>query len=694
MKQYILYLKAILNSYSEILFLQGFITGAIILLSTFINPSIGIAGLISVLSAYFIARFLNMGREFLESGFYTYNALLVGLSIGYLFKITPLTIFFTIIAGILTFIFSVMLYKIFSYYLALPILSIPFVVISSILYLSAYSYSNLFVDSLYPHSHFEFLEDIFPLWLSGYFKSLGAILFLPDVFIGIIFSILLFFSSRILFLLSIIGYITGSLSLYFLTGSYSQAFSDITNFNFILIAMALGGIFLIPSIKSYFIALIGVITSTIVLSATKTFWSFYGIPIFTFPFNFTTLSFIYVLGALGFPLLAKIIRKNPEETLDYYLTTQKRFSGTTRGIYLPFSGEWTVWQGFNDEWTHKGNWKYAYDFVITDENGKTYKGDGLNLTDYYAFKKPVLSPVRGRVVKVVSNLPDNPIGTVDRENNWGNYIVIYDFRGFYVELSHFAQNSIKVKEGDWVEIGSFLGLCGNSGYSPQPHIHIQVQATEEVGSLTLPFSFISYISGKQFFSNNLPKKKEKVKPAYPDISIKNKLSFYLDNQFIYEIYKNNQKIDEFSMKVKMEIDGTFYFETEKGKLYFGKDESSFYFYSLKGDDKYLKIIFRAIPKIPLISEKDIKWIDFIPFDIAFNNLFKNLILFIASFNHSIGLVKYEGKIIDYGKFEGLIKNPFSKKEYKSYVILDENLGFKEIKIDSIKFVLKKINYGG
>ena len=59
---------------------------------------------------------------------------------------------------------------------------------------------------------------------------------------------------------------------------------------------------------------------------------------------------------------------------------------------------------------------------------------------------------------MVNSLPDNPPGQADKENNWGNYVVIYDKRGFYVLLAHFKQNSIKVKEGDYVAVAYNLNV--------------------------------------------------------------------------------------------------------------------------------------------------------------------------------------------------------------------------------------------
>ncbi len=688
--------RAVLNSYAEVLFIQQSpLIGFILMLVSFLNPSVGVGGLVSLTSAYLFARFIGMGKVFLETGFYTYNALLVGLSVGYLFKITPLTLTFTAVAGVLTLVFSVMLYSVFSYYLRLPILSVPFVVISSMLYLSASGYANLFAGSFYTHFNIYELEIYTPLWLAGYFKSLGAILFSPTVLAGILFTILILIFSRIMLFLAITGYYTGTLLEGMMLGSFEKAFLDVNNFNFILVAMAIGGVFLIPSLKSYVMSVVGVIISTVVLSSVKSFWSIYGIPAFTLPFNFTSLSMLYVLGLVNFPMIARYIRKTPEGTLDYYLTYIKRFRGTERGIHLPFAGEWTVWQGFDDEWTHKGIWKYAYDFIITDEGGKSFSNSGENLEDYYAFRKPVLSPVRGRVVRVVSDLPDNPIGKVDKENNWGNLVVIYDERGFYVELSHFSQSSIRVKEGDWVEIGTLLGLCGNSGYSPQPHIHIQVQSMPEPNSPTLPFSFVDYISDGKFFSNFLPKKGSRLSPAYTSKHLSNRLAFAIGNEFVYEAWEEDAKVGELMFKVNMDVDGSFFFESEKGKLYFGKHEGTFYFYRFEGKDPYLKLLFLAAPRIPLVEKEGVEWEDYVPLNVSLNPYKRAAILFFSSFNHRVFSTEYRGKIYEGGKsLRGKILPPLVGEEIPTEVEIDNTLGFKRVRVGRLELKLKETFIGG
>ncbi len=164
---------AILNSYSEIFFIRGLIPGILMFAITLVNPNVAVAGLISVVAAYLFARFIRLDKTFLESGFYTYNPLLVGLSIGYLFQITTFTILLVIFAGVLTFVLTIALFNFTSYYLRLPVLSLPFVIVSSLAWMASSRYSNLYVNSMYPQYTLQ-LEDHVPVWIAGFSPFRGS----------------------------------------------------------------------------------------------------------------------------------------------------------------------------------------------------------------------------------------------------------------------------------------------------------------------------------------------------------------------------------------------------------------------------------------------------------------------------------------------------------------------------------------
>jgi urea transporter/murein DD-endopeptidase MepM/ murein hydrolase activator NlpD len=604
-------LRAVFASYAEVFFLPGSAAGVVICAATFLHPNVGCAGVLSVLAAYGFARLVRMERQFLKSGYYTYNPLLVGLSLGHLFQFTPLTAFLVGAGGVLTFLVTVSAAQVFAGLGRLPILSVPFVVVSSIAYLATLRYSNLLVRAQWNAPWFT-AEFGLPYWLAGFFKAFGAVLFTPSVVVGVVLALVTLCYSRVLLLLALGGYLVGAGVRSLMLGSAVRAFGDANNFNFIFIAMAVGGVFLLPSLGGYLLAAVAVTVATVCLDAITGFWSYYGIPAFTLPFNLVTLGFLHVLTLLRHPLVTAVAGRTPEERLGNHLADRLRYRGQEFTLHLPFAGRWTVWQGWNGRWTHQGSWRYAYDFVIAGEDGRTHRGDGTRLEDYHCFRKPVLSPARGRVVQVIDDLPDRPPGGADSSHNWGNLVILQDARGQFVELSHFAEKSIRVQVGQWVERGAPLGQCGNSGYSPQPHIHIQVQATDAVGAPSLPFSFVSFLEGNEYRANHLPAEGGAVEPLFRDKHLDNLTNFVLDETVEYRLLRPGRPEGRLLARVRMAVDGTFFLETARGCLYFGKHEGTFYFYRLDGDDPGLRILFLALPRLPLARRDRLTWSDHVP----------------------------------------------------------------------------------
>ncbi|SER41490.1 M23 family metallopeptidase [Natrinema salaciae] len=153
-------------------------------------------------------------------------------------------------------------------------------------------------------------------------------------------------------------------------------------------------------------------------------------------------------------------------------------------LALPFDGQWTVINGGVTEATSH-SWmlvaqRYAYDFVITDEDGATHSGDGIELAEYHVFGKPIRSPAAGTVVKTKDCLRDypRPGGGWLEWRTWdirGNHVVIKHAGDEYSLLAHLREGSVSVSPGDHVERGEVIGECGNSGHSGEPHLHFQLQ---------------------------------------------------------------------------------------------------------------------------------------------------------------------------------------------------------------------------
>lgn len=678
--------EVLLHSYSEILFLRSRLAGAVLLVVTLLHPNVGVAGIVSVVAAYLFSRLIGMGSRFLESGFFTYNALLVGLSVGYLFQLGPLSLFLATAAGIFSFVISVTLNGVFSVYLKLPILSLPFVLVSSITWLAAQGYGDVhLVGGAY--SGVALTGSSFPLWLGGFFNALGAILFMPQPLAGLAIALVMLWASRLLFLLALGGYLLGAGLGALLGGSAVAAFGDINGFNYILIAMALGGVFLIPSPRSYLVAATGVAVATLLISAVRLFWAHYGIPVFTLPFNLVAMGFLYALGSVGYPLITRRLRATPEQNLDDYLGTSRRFGWPAREIALPLVGEWTVWQAFDGDWTHRDSWRYAYDFVI-ERDGASHQGGGSELTDYYAWGQPVVAPCRGRVIKVIADLHDNPPGHVDSQNNWGNLVIIESPLGWYVELSHFAQGSIGVKEGDWVEVGSPLGLCGNSGYSPQPHVHVQLQATAQVGAVTLPFRFKGYVEKGLFRPHGLPAEGATVEPLYPDRGLELRTAFPLESQLRYRLFENEQQTGELRLTVCMGEGGESRLDSGRGRLYFARDDYSFYFYRLEGSDPRLAGLFAALPRLPLVYRKDLHWQDTPPSSAVTSSRVAKLVFdLLRACCHRLGESDYRAHWEAAGVIRGTLRRAMGAKEEPLEVVLHPRLGFSSLQLGTRRLEL-------
>jgi len=647
--------KILFKPFASILFLRDYRLGFFIFLLSFLLPSVAVLGMVSLISTIVFAEFIKVRDEYLKYGFYLYNSLLVGMGVGYFYDISFITIVITIILSIFTFLLSFGLNKVFSYWY-MPILSLPFAFMSMLFYLASLKYTTLLNNIINKFSAFDI--NIGVNLISSYFKSLGSIFFLPYNIAGIVIMFIMLFYSRIMFFMSVIGFLIGVYFHSLFVNGYSS-FNSPYNFNFILIAIALGGVFLIPNIKNYLLAILGVMLSVLIIDAMEVFFNMYNLPVYTMPFNIVVLLFLVLLYWVNYDYYNFYIKETREKRLLYFLSNIYRFGGKDIKIYLPFNGKWTVYQGFNGEWTHKGKWKYAYDFVIK-KNGKTYANDGLFLEDYYAFGKPVIAPISGYVVAKRDDLPDNFIGSVDRINNWGNYIIIKSDAGFYVEISHLMQNSIPVKVGDYVKYGEIIGRCGNSGYSPEPHIHLQVQKYPYLGSETVPFKFVEFIKEDMLYFYTLPKKDEEIESLVVDKSIQLKLNFILDEIYKYEVFKDNEKIDEVEFKVEMNENGEFYLSDGENRLYFYSAEKFFYFYKYEGKESYLKELFKLTPRIPFIN-KNISFEDILSIDILYSGLKLIVSEVLISFNYKL----FEKKNI-YSKEALKIKLSFGEVVFSFY----------------------------
>ncbi len=183
---------------------------------------------------------------------------------------------------------------------------------------------------------------------------------------------------------------------------------------------------------------------------------------------------------------------------------------------LPFSGEWFVfWGGDTKEENYHISSKaqrHAFDIVMTDSTGKTFRTDGKLNEDYYAFGQKLIAPCDAKVMAVVESVIDNVPGEMNPEQLTGNSVVLQTATGEYLLLAHFKLNSIKVKPGEAVKKGQLLGQCGNSGNSSEPHLHFHIQNQEKLaGASGFKCHFEKLIVNGKIKTDYSPVKGERIK---------------------------------------------------------------------------------------------------------------------------------------------------------------------------------------
>jgi murein DD-endopeptidase MepM/ murein hydrolase activator NlpD len=163
-------------------------------------------------------------------------------------------------------------------------------------------------------------------------------------------------------------------------------------------------------------------------------------------------------------------------------------AGNITKLILPFDDEWTVvWGGDTKELNyHIENTaqKNAFDFVIKDNDGRTYKTGGTTNADYYAFGKEIIAPCDGKIVLSVDGIKDNIPGRTNPYFVTGNTVIIKTGNDEYILFAHLKQHSITVREGQDVRQGDIIGYCGNSGNSTEAHLHFHLQNTEDINTAT------------------------------------------------------------------------------------------------------------------------------------------------------------------------------------------------------------------
>ena len=642
-----LILPAILNSYSVIFFFNNKLLACVLMLVTFFNLFSGICGLIAVLIAVSIAYAMGFDKFQLKKGLFSFNALLVGIGMGTFFDPSPVFFSLLALAALLSLMLSVTLGGWLSKY-NLPVLSMPFVFTFWFIVLPTSQFENLgltqrniyWMNEMYAmggNSLLNFFQtlDALPVhnMVDIYLRSMSSIFFQSNLIAGLLIAVCLLICSRIAFSLSILGFLSAYVFAQFTgSGTASITYYNI-GANYIMVALAIGGFFNIPSRYSYLWTVLLVPLTTLVLLFFNKLLSLIMLPVFSLPFSVVVILFIYFLqfrSKSGKLVLTPYQYYSPEINLYTFNNNNKdrNYHFLYFPLYLPFWGEWTISQAHDGEHTHKGDWGKAFDFILLDEQQKSYADSGLLSENYYCYNKPVLAPADGYIEEIFDNIDDNEIGKVNTTNNWGNSIIIRHITGLYTQISHLKKGSFKVTKGDYVRRGDVLANCGNSGRSPEPHIHLQVQTIPVLGAKTIdyPFAYYHQHKGREIQLNQFkkPDESDKISGVIDNALLKNTFDIMPNTFFCFDYTDTRKRTKTESWEAQTDAYNYKYLycrETESS-AYYVNDGLMFYFTAFYGDKNSLLYYFYLTAyKVFLGNAENIEIIDAMPINVIRNRKF-------------------------------------------------------------------------
>ena len=606
----------------------------LILLVSFFTPFTGASGLAALVIALLAAHALGFGQEQIQKGLLTYSVVLFGLGFGTNFEFGPAFIMLLIVGSLLTLFISVALNAILNKR-GLPALSLAFIISTALIIIASKSFEGIGLT----HRRIYWFNDMYalggsklvnaiqaiedwsmPEYVNGFFRSMSAILFQVNIASGIILSIGLLIYSRIAFTLMVLGYAVAILFSFAMSGFHQ---TDMTYYNmgtnFMLVAVALGGFYIIPSLRSFLWILVTVPIAYLLVIGLGSITFKIGVPVFSLPFCLTVILFLYMLQLRSKHsrlVLTPVQYYSPEQNLYRYINGRERLMNRFyQQLSLPFMGEWMVSQGYDSTMTHKGEWSKALDFVILDDEMKTYRNPGNQLDQFYCYNKPVLSPGDGIVEEILDYVEDNEIGKNNTTQNWGNSIVIKHAEGLYTKLSHLRKNSFRVVKGSYVRRGDIIALCGNSGRSPEPHLHFQVQGTPYIGSKTLNYPLAYFISrsgeNPKFENFAVPKEGSFTTNILPNAQLQQAFNF--QPGFILHASAPGFEDEQWEVMTSIYNESYLYCSSSNAFAYFINNRTVFYFTNYFGEkDTLLYYFYLSAYKVLLSSEKGITVTDTYP----------------------------------------------------------------------------------
>lgn len=566
------------------------------------------------------AQALRLPAAMRRDGTLLYNVLLSALAVAWITRGADLSLpaaaALLAIVTIYTLVLSAALWHWFPLRAGLPPLSIAFAVVFGTLltFFPRWAAASSLLDLGLPAE-----PGALPFVAASFFRSMGTVLFLPNVWAGVAVTAALLLWSRVALVNAAAGYAGGILVVRLLEACGLQWLGWSAGHNYLLAGMALGAVYFVPSRASLALAAAAGGVAALHAAAVQHFLRGSGWEYLPLPYLLTVWSLLCALRLRETPgslLPTAGLFASPEAAAAATALADARFPHRNEvHVLLPAAREVTVTQGFDDKLSHRGDWRHALDFEVHDAAGHACPpGCDDDLARYHTQGMDIRAPGSGEILRVCDGVPDNPPGSCNFAQNWGNHLILRLDYGGIVKLAHFAQNGILVKAGQRVAAGDLLGRCGNSGRSPVPHLHLHAQASAEIGAPTVPFCLANFFtrtsSGLRWNFASVPKAGDRIAPAAFSATVLGTLAHFAPGRAHYRTGESADAPAE-ELAVTLDEAGRYVFTSGEESLtaVLGLHALQVIHTRLTGRSQLLRLLSFALPAVPFAYQNGMSWED-------------------------------------------------------------------------------------
>ena len=368
-----------LRGIGQVIFVNNPLSGCLILLALFIqSPWMGLMTLLGVVSSTTTAIALNLDRDTIRNGIFGYNGALVGAAFAtFGFSGNGNWNLSWAIAIIIFASLTTVMSKTIGFWWATtfkaPLLGAPFIV-ATLLFLSLVTFIpqplfNLESTTVISSTHNSL--DLFQI-ITFLPSNFGQVFLADKLLAGMLIVIAVAICTPLGLLIGLAGGMLGVIAGMIWGIVPEDLYAGLWGYNSILAAMAIGGIFYAPNLRSFLIGSCCGFFSAIVIPLLAMLTTPLGLPVLSLPFCIVTVA-CFVLLQRSIPSVVPVALHavtSPEEHRQRYLIAQEIISNFRRQLKIAINGGSRNFLLDQATIATKGDLRYIFDAIDTDRSGE------------------------------------------------------------------------------------------------------------------------------------------------------------------------------------------------------------------------------------------------------------------------------------------------------------------------------------